>query len=236
MELIMKIFKYIFLMIIVVSIVFCSKNNLLTGYDYNNIVKYNKIIESYQSVLENMDMIKKIFKDNYYYSEPFAYNDEDYDYFKINFFTVVDMDNDNIPEIILETSMMGDVLVLYYYDEIIYGYTCPYRGILRLKKDGTFGFSSGAGDSGRGVLKFSSNECEYIEIWREIWDNNYDFNMHKEFYTRECYIYGDQVSEEKFDLFINGQVEAEDAEWYDFNETSIENILTSYLNSTANRR
>ncbi|MCL1858765.1 MAG: hypothetical protein FWF92_05980 [Oscillospiraceae bacterium] len=216
----MKIFKCIFLIIIVIGIALYSENNLIVCH-CDSIVKYNEIIKAYQVVLQDMDVIKKIYKENNYYTKPFAYNDDDYDCFKVNFFTVIDMDGDNIPEVVLETSMIGDIIVLYYYDGIIYGYTCPYRGMLRLKKDGTFEFSSGAADNGKGQLEFSSGKCKKIEIWREIWNNDYDFNSHTNIYTCEWYIYGQKVSEEEFDLFVNEQYEKEDVEWHEFNEDTI---------------
>ena len=66
-------------------------------------------------------------------------------------FTVLDIDGDKIPEVVLELSIGNnpqDFEVLHYMNGAVYGYNIAYRGLMELKTDETFRYSNGASDTG----------------------------------------------------------------------------------------
>ena len=73
-------------------------------------------------------------------------------------FAVMDLDNDGQNEIILwiQINSISDYgfEILRYQEGAVYGYTLQYREFMDLKTDGTFIFSDGAADSGKGKLSF----------------------------------------------------------------------------------
>lgn len=82
----------------------------------------------------------------------------------IETFAVIDLDQDGIPEVVLSMLYENFLEVLYYDVGTVYGYLFPIRAMIGLKQDGTFGFSSGAADSGYGRLMFTPPDYAYVEI------------------------------------------------------------------------
>ena len=76
-------------------------------------------------------------------------------------FAVVDLDMDLLPEIVLEIAETEyydypfEFIVLKAEDDAVYAHGMVYRALEDLKADGTFGYSSGAMDSGFGRAWFS---------------------------------------------------------------------------------
>ena len=108
-------------------------------------------LEAYKAVLQN----KMTF---YSTDDQKSYNLNEFDYWseqsklplKVVCFAVVDMDDDGIPEVVLElTSGFDDAFeVLHYEDGKVYGFNRSYRGMTGLTSDGIYLGSNGAADGG----------------------------------------------------------------------------------------
>ena len=71
--------------------------------------------------------------------------------FKVTRFTMIDLDGDQAPEVVLELTVANNpefYEVLHDVNGTIYGYNIVYRGLEMLKTDGTFLYSNGAADNG----------------------------------------------------------------------------------------
>ena len=78
-------------------------------------------------------------------------------------FTVVDMDRDGIPEVVIMYDP-GELKVFRVEEGTVYGYNFSYRGMKELKKDGTFSWSNDADSSGIGRQTFSGIHTETIKL------------------------------------------------------------------------
>lgn len=81
-------------------------------------------------------------------------------------FTVIDLDEDGIDEVVLWPSLSGNEyfgsVILHSTGDEVYGYPIWYRGFNHLKTDGTFHSSGGAGDWGYNKIRFTPQyEREY---------------------------------------------------------------------------
>lgn len=186
--------------------------------------KNYSILEAYKAVLENK--AKFFSKDNkkYVYLNNFLTNEEIYGtVFKVTHFTVLDMDGDKIPEVVLELTQ-GDYPqfyeVLHYMNGAVYGYIRVLRGLERLKTDGTFGYSSGASNNGYGKLRFESNACETdILGYSKPSSNNDDI-------TISYFINNKPVTKELYNSFLKKEDEKKDVVWYEFSQKKIEKELS----------
>ena len=81
-------------------------------------------------------------------------------------FTVIDFDADGVPEAVLQLgpNESNGFEILHVKNDGIYGYWTPYRAFRDLKEDGTFTFSSGAGNTGIGKLTFEDQTYEMEEL------------------------------------------------------------------------
>lgn len=189
------------------------------------ILSNNSVLEAYKAVLQNKaEFFSTDNKKNLYLND-FLTNKEIYGtVFKVTHFTVLDMDGDKVPEVVLELSV-GDepefYEVLHYSNGVVYGYLIVYRGLEDLKADGTFRFSSGAADTGWGKLKFDSNTFK-TDMLGYSKSSQGDANL-----TISYYINDKPVTKESFDASINEQSGKKDAVWYEFSEENIETELSA---------
>jgi len=80
-------------------------------------------------------------------------------------FSVVDMDGDGIPELIVGTPAAATMMILRYSDDIVYGYgTFGSREVGFIKTDGTFTWSGSAFDNGVAKMRFTESGFETITI------------------------------------------------------------------------
>lgn len=145
-----------------------------------------------------------------------------FDTFRFVNFTVLDMDGDKTPEVVIQYCLTGDypypdfVEVLHYSESTVYGYNFSYRGLYRLKIDGSFNWSNGSNDNGYSKLRFTSDNCENVVI-----------GYCKPNLPTESYFINNQtVTESEYDAFIKSQDDKEDAIWYDFTEENIDKQLS----------
>ena len=134
-------------------------------------------------------------------------------------FSVVDMDRDGIPEIVLH---VGDNIVLHYKDNgIVYAYVFGARAMQMLRPDGSFHASGGAaGGTYLRVTEFRTDEEEYETETLAEYDAMEDGN--------ESYaVQGKPVSsEEEFTRMLAELLGEDFIEQFDFTEENIERELT----------
>lgn len=140
---------------------------------------------------------------------------------KISRFAVLDMDGDKISEVVLELSTPDnpEFEVLHYNNGKVYGYYFVYRGLSRLKADGTSSYSNSAFDWGYHKLNFSTNGWESDQLGYCEPKNLTD--IENELY----YVNHKLVTKEEFESSCTKQREKEDATWYEFSSNNIETKL-----------
>lgn len=185
----------------------------------------NSILEAYKAVLQNKAEFFSTDNKKKLYLNDFLTNKEIYGtIFKVSHFTVLDMDGDKTPEIVLELSV-GDepqfYEILHYKNDVVYGYLIVYRGLEELKADGTFRFSSGAADNGFGKLSFDLNASK-TEMLAYSKSSQSDGNL-----TLSYFINNKPVTKEAFDSFSKEQSKKKAAVWYEFTQKNIENQLSN---------
>jgi|GEM_PF-5996854 len=138
-------------------------------------------------------------------------------------FAVVDFDRDGSFEVVLEATRNGDKLVLFHdpYDEVVYGYATVFRGMLELKKDGTYRGSSGAAYGHLMKLSVSSRyPYEYMLAESFLDHSARDENgeeMPIYYVNNELATYEEYAAVWEAEFYSK-----ESAEWYDFTAENIE--------------
>lgn len=143
-------------------------------------------------------------------------------------FTVIDLDDDGLQEIVLWLKINGvsdyGFAVLRYQEGDVYEYTLPYRSFMDLKTDGTFLFSSGAADSGIGQLNFSEEEYTINALYY----CKSEFDFEKEVLTVQFFLKGALCTEDKFIDGMSRQEEKADAVWHDLTADNINSVLEAF--------
>jgi len=126
-------------------------------------------------------------------------------------FSAIDMDNDDIPEVILEEKGRGTRLMFHYEDGVVYGFTFNFRGMKWIKPDGTYSGSDSASNSEVRKINFSKKRVFHTELaYAYGMDNTFRIN-------------GKDVTQEELGKYMENQHEKEDAPWYDYTDANIEN-------------
>jgi hypothetical protein len=142
--------------------------------------------------------------------------------FRILNFSVLDMDGDGTPEVVMQYCLSADcpypdyVEVLHYNNGTIYGYNFSYRGLYGLKDDGTFCWSNGSDDNGCAKLRFTSNAYEYDNL-----------GYTKPNVPTSYFVNNQPVNESEYNDFINNQDNKKDVTWLDFTDENIHNQLSA---------
>ncbi|MCL1876242.1 MAG: hypothetical protein FWF87_08310 [Synergistaceae bacterium] len=180
-------------------------------------------MEAYKAVLKNeMAFYSANNNKNYKLSEFDYWNDTDAHPLEVYRFTVVDMDNDGTPEVVLEltTGFDGAFEVLHYEGGTVYGFNFPYRGMLDLSKDGMYLGSNGAYDSC--VLKAGAIKDTYKEETVAYSESGQDANG--DLTVVAYYIGSSKVTEDEYDA-LTKSVFDNPAVWHDYNDSSIESAF-----------
>jgi len=130
-------------------------------------------------------------------------------------FTVIDLDGNSVPEIVLEHNP-GVLIVLRFENGKIYGFLFDYRGMNGLKKDGSFNWSNSAFNSGIGRRTFSGTNTNIVNL-AEYSSGPDDNNV-------IYYINKIKVTEREFSTFQAAQDKKEDVEWYMFTRENVNNL------------
>lgn len=141
--------------------------------------------------------------------------------------SIVDLENDGMPEVILWLVVNNNDYygfeVLRYQDGVVYGYNLWYRAFMDLKADGTFSFSSGAADYGFGMVKFTENAYSVDKI--SYCESGYDSNNNQ---SVSYFVDHKSATEDDFLWAIKKQNEKTEATWYDFTDDNIETMLSNF--------
>ena len=107
-------------------------------------------------------------------------------------FCIVDLEQDQVPEVILRLRTGADdygVLVLHREEDgCIRGYDFSYRQMYEIKTDGTFYWSNGAANNGTATIDFDQGQTEYShQLWSEERDGQVRYMQNGSEITREEY-------------------------------------------------
>jgi hypothetical protein len=180
-------------------------------------------MEAYKSVLQNKDsFFSTEGNKNIYLNEFLKEISAEYS-FQVLHFTVLDMDGDKIPEVVLDISLDGKNYsyfyeILHYMNGRVYGYNRPYRGLGNLKIDGTYLSSGGGGNNSYNKIIFLSNGYEYDVLGCSKFSTDH---------TILYFVNQELVTVEAFESFRKEQTEKKDAPWYEFSQKNIEMELTN---------
>lgn len=143
----------------------------------------------------------------------------------IDSFTVIDLDDDGIKEVVLWLAVNGNKYygseILRYTDNnLVYGYMLPYRAFNSLKADGSFSFSSGAGNSGVGKIKFDG--LSYLVDKTAFSETHYDSNNKA---TISYVVRNQEVSQAEYENEVEKQNDKDEAEQLLFSDDNLANFL-----------
>lgn len=139
-------------------------------------------------------------------------------------FAIMDLDNDNIPEVVLWLAVGPDEYfgfkVLRYESDMIYGYTLVYRAFSGLKADGVFSFANSAVDNGFATLGFAEDTHWFNEIAHR--QSSYDANNNM---TITYIVNNENVTEDEYEAVCRQIKDEPAATWYDYTDENIEEML-----------
>ncbi|WP_291635854.1 lysozyme inhibitor LprI family protein, partial [Clostridium sp.] len=186
--------------------------------------KNDLVLESYKTVLQNKVNFFSVDDNNKIYLNDILKKQYPGNIFKVTRFTVIDMDGDKIPEVVLELSNANNnpmfFEILHYMKGVVYGYNIVYRGLEQLKTDGTAWSSSGASDNVCGKLKFESNAYQ-----TDIFGYNKS-SQNNDGITTAYFINNKPVTKEAFDSFSKEQNVKKDVAWFEFSQKNIATELS----------
>ena len=134
-------------------------------------------------------------------------------------FSILDMNGDGIPEMVIEITRAGIKNVFHYEKGNLYGYTFYSRGMNALKKDGSFTASAGSAHTYFQKLRFIDGVCSFEVLAFS------DVMTESEQYQEAFYIHGEAVSKEMFLAYWDDHDKKEDPEYHTF---SVETIVADF--------
>lgn len=135
-------------------------------------------------------------------------------------FALADVDADGAEEVILSLALGEDAyygyLILDARNGAAYGYDIAYRGMLDLKADGSFSFSSGFADNGWGYFAFGDNARQTRQIaYSELQEDG----------SIRYYHNGEPIAKNTYDQLIGRQEKKQAVEWHAFTQENVEDAL-----------
>ncbi|WP_239615489.1 lysozyme inhibitor LprI family protein [Cohnella mopanensis] len=193
---------------------FATKNRtleLIHRY-YSHDHDKSSALDAYRAVLRNEAKFFSINDSNNVNKEDYLidglFNTSDENQPKLHF-TVVDMDGDSEPEVVVERFYDGgseNGVVLHYEDGTVYGYLYGAQGIYEIKKDGSYSYSGGDGDGYAKIQFFGLiNKYTFLSFHD---DGGYQIN-------------NVPSTDAEFDNFSEAQKQKENVNWYEVNEDTI---------------
>lgn len=178
-----KILLFFILIITVISICACGKNNKSYDKHRDNAETSGILSENNEQKYELTDILndKISFTDEAGKSVCLKnYRSEKYPDLQItpDKYTTIDLDNDGSNELVLYASPnFGLYLVFHEYNGVIYSFEFTERDMIDLKQDGSFIQSSSAAINSYVVLKFDKNTYKIIEkAYRDDFSQIYRIN------------------------------------------------------------
>lgn len=130
-------------------------------------------------------------------------------------YTLVDMDADSVPELVVQFRSSYDNLVIRKDGDHYYGYLFGIRAMQDIRTDGTFSWAGGAGYIGCSRLRFNGVQYETVELWHK--DEGYSYGNY--------YVDGKAVTKEAYlAATANPAPEVAWAEWDETQQGS--NVIT----------
>lgn len=126
-------------------------------------------------------------------------------------FSVVDMDGDMIPEIVLELDEYYGSVILRYKEGEVYGNVIGYRSMFLLKADGSFHASGSAFEYYDGKMFFIDNTIVTYPDAEASYDSYYSHDM--------------PIDEKTWEKLQAAFEETPSVEWHEFSEAAIEEWL-----------
>lgn len=203
--------------------------NTLTDSKYVSN-KNDLVLESYKAVLKNKAKFFSADDKNRIYVNDILKKQYPENTFKVSRFTVLDMDGDKIPEVVLELSSSDDnpmfFEILHYMKGIVYGYNIVSRGLEQLKTDGTSWGSNGASDNicGKQIFESSTYKTAILAYSKSNQNNTG---------TASYYVNNKSVTKEAYDFFGREQSAKKDVVWYEFSQMNITTVLSISSDSEA---
>lgn len=189
--------------------------------------KNPQVMEMYRSVLQDGAAFYNTFYQEEMTMEQFtkSCNGGDQSGAEVSEFTIVDLDCDGQTEVILKLLNSNDDPFVYEIlrcqDDIVYGYSLPYRCFQQLKSDGSFYFSSGIVDNGFGTIQFDADIYTITKVAYS--QSNYDeFNN----FSISFFVDGKNVSERVYYDKLAELCHTK-AWWYSFTEERLNQIFTT---------
>lgn len=139
-----------------------------------------------------------------------------------NSFSLVDLDHDGTPELILSVPIGADThrLILRYEDGIVYSFIFSGRALNTLKKTGTFWASGGANDNGICAITFSKDQC-IVDEFTYCTTRDRDEQDHGDIKVK-FFVDHKEASEAEHDLAVDEWKELPDADWYECVDENID--------------
>ena len=140
-------------------------------------------------------------------------------------FTLLDLDGDEVSECIVELTEYEAFIILTWVDGEVLGCEWPYRGLNKLKDDGTFSFSSGALDSGVGMLLLQGDDGPQwgiLPLAESISEEDENGNVIVTYYLDGGV---EETDEDGYLAALAAQDDKLDALWYTYNEETLKLLL-----------
>ena len=137
----------------------------------------------------------------------------------IDRFVLMDLDADGTMELILNEQRDGyddSCLILDDQDGVVYGYNIGLRGMMALKEDGTFSYSSGASDNGYGTIKLDKAQFQIVPI--SYCETGADDQI-------VYYVDGQPAQEGQYQQAVEAQDQKPDAEFITYSQENIDLTL-----------
>jgi Uncharacterized protein conserved in bacteria len=228
-----KIIGVLIVFLLSISITACSNNKGNSTADNKSESNKTQLsavdnkalaLEAYKEVLLNkVEFFSADNKKNVYIND-FLTNKEIYGtVFTLSRFTLLDMDSDEIPEVVLELKVDNHVEfyeVLHYINNEVNGNIQVQRGFKNLKTDGTMSYSNSAFNNGYMKLSFETNSSEAHILGYHNSENKDNV------VTQTYFIDNKPATQEAYNAFTKEQEEKKDAVWYNFSQENIETIIT----------
>jgi hypothetical protein len=194
--------------------------------DFTPSISEGSATAAYSAVLRNKAEFNSTDNNKALYWNDFLTNKELYGTsFEVTRYSILDMDGDNAPEVVLELSVGGDPQffeILHYMDGTVNGYLMVYRGLEDLKSDGTFQFSNGAADYGWGKLSFEAAVSATSVL-------GYSQSSVNDGALSIVYFVKDKpVSKKAFETLASEQSGKKEAAWSVYSQKNIETDLAAY--------
>jgi uncharacterized protein YecT (DUF1311 family) len=227
-----KIIAVLLVVLLSISLTACSNNTSSSKTDNKSestktqlTPKDNKALalDAYKEVLLNKAEFFSIDNNKNVYINDFLTNKEIYGtVFTLSRFTLLDMDNDEIPEVVLELKVDNHVEfyeVLHYMNGKVNGNIQVQRGFKNLKTDGTMSYSNSAFNNGYMKLSFETNSSEAHILGYHDTENKDNAS------TQTYFIDNKPVTQEAYNAFTKVQEEKKDVVWYKFSQVNIEKVI-----------